>query len=97
MKTKDEAYFTYAHFKKSDGNIFYIGKGQRNRHFSYASRNQHWHRTVEKHGLVVEKLDSWENEIDALNQEKYLIKFFKDLGYSLANMTDGGEGLSNPS
>ena len=97
MTTKDEAYFTYAHFRKSDGNIFYIGKGQSNRHFSYANRNQHWHRIVNKHGLIIEKLDSWKNEIDALNQEKYLIKFFKDLGYSLANMTDGGEGLSNPS
>lgn len=95
--TKDEAYFTYAHFRKSDGSIFYIGKGQANRHLSHANRNQYWHRTVNKHGLIVEKLDCWENEIDALDQEKYLIKFFKDLGYSLVNLTDGGEGLYNPS
>ena len=95
--TKDEAYFTYAHIRKSDSEIFYIGKGKGTRHLSYANRNIYWKNTVAKHGLVVEKLDIWENESDAFKQEIFLIKFFKNLGYPLVNMTIGGDGLSNPS
>jgi hypothetical protein len=34
-----------------------------------------------------------ESEADACSQEIQLIKGFRDLGYELANKTDGGEGL----
>jgi len=95
--TKDEAYFTYAHFRKSDNKIFYIGKGKSDRHLSRQSRNEYWLNTVKKHGLIVEKLCLWPTEQEAFDHEKFLIQCFKDLGYKLTNMTDGGEGLSNPS
>jgi len=94
---KDEAYFTYAHAKKSDGQIFYIGKGRRDRIVSKLNRNNYWHNTVAKHGLTINILARWKTEQEALDHEKFLIWCFKDMGHALVNMTDGGEGLSNPS
>ena len=95
--TKEEAFFTYAHFKKSNGQIFYIGKGRKNRHLKKDNRNEYWHRIVLKHGISVEKLAIWATEQEALEHEKFLIWCFRDMGIQLANMTDGGDGLSNPS
>lgn len=95
--TKDQAYFTYAHCKQTDGSIFYIGKGKRDRIISHASRNNYWKNIVSKHGLRVMQLARWKTEQEAFDHEKFLIWCFKDMGLTLVNMTDGGEGLSNPS
>lgn len=96
--TQDEIkFYTYAHFKKDDSTIFYIGKGKKGREAVRQGRNKHWVNTVNKHGLNVEKLAGWNTEQEAFNHEKFLIWCFKDMGYKLVNMTDGGEGVSNPS
>jgi hypothetical protein len=95
--TKDEVYFTYAHARKSDGRIFYIGKGKLSRIVSKSDRNNYWHNTVAKHGLEINVLAKWETEQEAFEHEKFLIWCFRDMGVGLVNMTDGGEGLSNPS
>ena len=48
-----------------------------------------------KHGEhKVEVLAKWPNEQDALDHEKFLIWCFRDMGSSLANITEGGEGTS---
>lgn len=86
-------FLTYAHFKP-DGTLFYVGKGSQKRAYAKDNRNQHWQNIVKKHGLQVETLASWEIESDALLHEQFLISCFKDLGYKLANVTDGGEGMS---
>jgi hypothetical protein len=95
--TKDEAYFTYAHLRKSDNQVFYIGKGDLSRIKSTSSRNPFWKNTVKKHGLITQKLSKWKTEKEAFEHEKFLILCFKDIGIHLTNMTGGGEGMSNPS
>lgn len=96
--TQDEIkFYTYAHFKKDDSTIFYIGKGKKGRETVHQGRNKHWVNTVSKHGLNVEMLAGWKTEQEAFDHEKFLIWCFKDMGYKLVNMTDGGEGISNPS
>jgi hypothetical protein len=96
--TQDEIkFYTYAHFKKDNSTIFYIGKGKKGREVVRQGRNKHWINTVNKHGLSVERLAIWKTEKEAFEHEKFLIWCFKDMGYNLVNMTDGGEGLSNPS
>ena len=97
MSKKDEAFFTYAHFRADDLKLFYIGKGKRDRIVSKANRNQYWHNTVAKHGLQIEKLAKWKTEQEAIAHERFLIWCLKDMGIGLVNMTDGGEGLANPS
>lgn len=87
-------FYTYAH-TKPNGSIFYIGKGQGVRAWKKTRRNTHWKNIVAKNnGYNVEILANWNTEKEALDHEIFLISCFKDLGYKLANMTNGGEGTS---
>lgn len=86
-------FLTYAHFKPK-GTLFYIGKGSKKRAYAKDNRNQYWKNIVNKHGFEVKTFAEWSNESDALLHEQFLIACFKDLGYKLANITDGGEGVS---
>ena len=90
---KEMMFYTYAHYKP-DNSVFYIGKGQRKRAWAHDNRNQHWKNIVAKHGLKVEILSYWPTEQEAFDHEKFLISCFRDMGYTMANLTDGGEGCS---
>lgn len=86
----------YLHKKKNTNEVFYVGIGlYEERAYSYRNRNIHWKNVVAKYGYDVEIIESdieWEGACDT---EKYLIqKYGRDM---LTNMTDGGEGLFNPS
>lgn len=90
----------YRHRRLDNGKVFYIGIGKNTkRSTSKFSRNPYWHSIVNKSGFkseILYKDISWE---DACELEEFLISLYgrKDLkrGY-LANMTNGGEGMSNP-
>jgi len=87
-------FYTYAHYKP-EGGLFYIGKGAGNRAYDMQRRNTYWKNIVNKHGNPhVEILANWDTDAEALDHEKLLISCFKDMGYKLANLTDGGEGVS---
>lgn len=87
-------FYTYAHYKPNNS-LFYIGKGQRRRAFSFTYRNKHYSNIVAKHGEPkVEILANWETEAEAFEHEKFLIACFNDLKFKLANKTTGGEGAS---
>lgn len=85
-------HYTYIHQKTDDNKIFYIGKGQGNRAFSNNRRNNFWQSIAKKHGFNAEIIAYWKTEQEALAHEMLLISCFKDMGYKLANMTNGGEG-----
>lgn len=90
-------FYTYAHYKADTKDIFYIGKGSGNRAFVKYKRSIHWNSIVDKHGLHVEILAKWESEKDALTHEKFLISTFRSMGFSLCNMTEGGDGITSES
>ncbi len=90
-------FYTYAHYKADTKEIFYIGKGSGNRSFVKHKRSIHWNSIVDKHGLHVEILAKWESEDDALTHEKFLISTFRSMGFSLCNMTEGGDGITSES
>jgi hypothetical protein len=86
-------FYTYAHFRP-DGRVFYIGKGSGNRYLD-VGRNTYWNNVVTKEGgFTAEILAEWPTEKEAFEHEVFLIKCFKDLGFKLCNLTDGGEGPS---
>jgi hypothetical protein len=87
-------YYTYIHYKADTLEPFYIGKGKDNRYLSTKDRNQYWKNVNNKHGSVSEILSVFKDEKDAFDHEKFLISTFRDLGYKLVNLTDGGEGCS---
>lgn len=87
-------FYTYAHYKP-EGGLFYIGKGNGRRAYDMNMRNKYWKNIVAKYGSpIVEILANWKTEEEALRHEKLLISSFKDMGFKLANLTDGGEGVS---
>lgn len=87
-------FYTYAHYKP-DNSVFYIGKGQGRRAWAKDNRNPHWRHIVAKHGEhKVEVLSQWPTEQEAFEHEKFLIWCFRDMGHSLANIANGGEGCS---
>jgi hypothetical protein len=100
MKTMENNTCLYMHVKPESKEAFYIGVGNAKRPYDDNKRSKWWNRVVSKYGYDVVILSdnlSWE---DACKIEIDLIKYFgrKDLGEgSLVNMTDGGEGLKNPS
>lgn len=85
-------FYTYAHFRP-DNSVFYIGKGRGRRAWAKDNRNPHWHHIIAKHGEhKAEVLAQWPTEQEAFDHEKFLIWCFRDMGYSMANIADGGEG-----
>lgn len=84
-------FYTYAHVRNDTNKIFYIGKGNGKRAWSKFGRNNYWNRIVNKHGFTAQILAEWKEEKEALDHEVLLIACFKNMGYDLVNMTDGGD------
>lgn len=86
----------YLHKKKNTNDVFYVGIGKdESRAYSKRNRNIHWKHLVEKYNYDVEIVHTNLDWNTACEIEKSLIREFgRD---NLANMTDGGEGLNNPS
>jgi hypothetical protein len=87
-------FFVYLHKKGDTGEPFYVGKGTGKRIYFHSGRNQWWHNIVAKHGIAYEFLGYFELEVDAFAYEKDRIAFYRSEGYTLCNLTDGGEGAS---
>ena len=94
MKQKPKDFYIYLHRRATDGKVFYVGKGY-GRRYKSKSRNKHWHNIVNKHGYKVEIYLDGLQEWYAFELEKEIISFYGR--ENLCNLTDGGEGPSNPS
>lgn len=85
-------FYTYAHYRKDTGAVFYIGKGSKERAHSRSGRNAWWRRIESKAGRTVKLLAAWSTEADALEHEKFLMACFRDIGADLCNLSEGGGG-----
>lgn len=93
-------FYVYQHRRLDTGEVFYVGKGYNKRAFSKHSRSSHWYNIVNKSDYKVEFVDINLDEETAFELEIFTIEFYgrKDLGLgTLINLTDGGDGVSNPS
>jgi len=92
-------FFAYIHARPDTADasgIFYVGKGQGKRHTDFYHRTQFHKNIVAKHGaasILVGKYDC-SDEATAVELERGLIKCLRRSGVKLANLTDGGDGLS---
>lgn len=87
-------YCVYAHCRKTDNKVFYIGKGsvKRANAKSFSGRNEFWIRTVKKYDFYSVILYRDLTEKAAFKIECDLIL---EIGKeNLCNITDGGEGTS---
>lgn len=91
-------FYVYEHIRPDINQVFYVGKGSGYRAGTTQHRNPYWQRIVAKAGgfnvrKIVESID----EELAFLVEQERIDQLKRLGVKLTNLTDGGEGTSNPS
>jgi len=88
-------FYVYVHKKKTDGSVFYVGKGKGKRAWKKSCRNEWWKRIEEKHGRTVEIIARGLSEDEAFALEaKAIAAYGRD---NLCNLTDGGEGGKSPS
>lgn len=93
--TEDEnVFYVYLHRRNDTNEVFYVGKGKDKRAWSRKGRNEWWKRVVDKCGYSVEINEAGMSEQSAFDLEVELIKFYKECGHTLCNMTNGGEGPS---
>jgi hypothetical protein len=86
---KSNRFYVYEHLKPNTGEVFYIGRGTRNRAYQTRSRNNHWTNIVKKHGLEVNIVYKNLTSSEANQKEIELIDFY---GFdNLCNMTSGGD------
>lgn len=85
-------FYIYAHHRKSDGSIFYIGKGVGRRASNPGGRSLYWRRVVAKYGHTVRIVKKNMPEQCAFSLERALIAAHGR--GNLANLSDGGEGVT---
>lgn len=95
-------FYVYEHWRPDKDVCFYVGKGLGRRAHVMYGRNRYHNRIQDKLarlGMCVEVRLVAEGltEIDAHATEIARIAFWRSNGTKLANLTDGGEGGSNPS
>lgn len=91
----EKKYYVYIHRRDDNGEVFYVGMGHGKRSVSKSSRNIHWKRVANKYGYKAEIVYDNLSLEEAYEKEVNLIKVYgKD---NLTNITDGGDGVRNPS
>jgi len=91
-------FYVYEHTRLDTGAIFYVGKGSNARCNETHNRNRYWNNIVKKsNGFSIRKVAEGISEELAFLVEMERIDQLKRIGVKLANLTDGGEGGSNPS
>jgi len=88
-------FYVYLHRKKSNNDVFYVGKGFDKRAWKKTSRSEYWKRIENKHGRIVEIVKDGLQENEAFELEKEVIAFYGRK--NLCNLNDGGYGGTNPS
>lgn len=92
--TMAKSFYTYLHRRNDTGEVFYVGKGTRQRSRVRCGRNSHWQHVANKYGFTVEIVAKWNSELDAFEHEIFLIDTFRSLGAPLVNKSLGGEGAA---
>lgn len=87
-------FYVYTYTRLDTGKVFYVGKGRGRRAYSLSKRNKYFKSIVDKTDFLVNIVYINLSEDEAFSKEKELIKFYREQDIHLANMTDGGEGLS---
>ena len=89
LELNPNRFYVYEHLKPNTGEVFYIGRGTKNRAYQTRSRNNHWTNIVNKYGLEVNIVYNNLTSSEANQKEIELINFY---GFdNLCNMTSGGD------
>jgi hypothetical protein len=88
-------YYVYIHIRLDNRKPFYIGRGKGLRKDKTDNRNKYWHNVVNKAGgFIPVILESSLTHEQANKVEIKWIKVYKENGFILTNLTNGGGGVS---
>lgn len=92
-------FYVYEHWRLDRDECFYVGKGMKNRAYKMRDRNAHHCAIVAKlsregSGMEVRMVATGLTEDEAFALEVERIAFWREAGADLANLTNGGEGVS---
>jgi len=93
---EDNNFYVYEWFNVETDEIFYVGKGNRNRYKNVNQRNQYFKNYYNKYECDVRKIKDNLSEEDAFSLEKELIDKYRKINQCKCNLTDGGEGCTFP-
>ena len=86
-------YYVYEWFNVVTGEVFYVGKGIRNRYCQLSGRNQYFIDYFNTHQCKSRIVYQNLTEEEAYEKEKELIKYYREnSNFRLTNVTDGGDG-----
>lgn len=85
-------FYIYRWFNKKTNEIFYIGKGTKNRYKQVSKRNALFLDYIKNNDCDVEIIEYFENEADAFKKEHELICYYKSIGQCKCNLDNGGKG-----
>ena len=84
-------YYVYEWFVKTTGEIFYVGKGTRNR-YKVKKHNKFFNYFIKKYDCESRIIKTFENEQDAFAYEFERVNELKLLGQCVCNIYQGGAG-----
>lgn len=87
----ENCFYVYIHRRKSDGEIFYVGKGKGGRAKSRSGRNRWWRHIESKHGFYPEIVRDGLTNSEACDLEIREISRLRKNGSSICNVANGGE------
>lgn len=90
-------FYIYIHYRKDNNTPFYVGKGKGRRATTIHGRTKYWNHINNKAGHRVLILQDNLTEQEAFNLEIQVIEELRMYGYTLVNLTDGGDGTSGGS
>lgn len=79
----NKIYYVYFHHSKTTNQIFYIGKGKRNRAYSLSGRNARWYEYVKQNGFEPKIMFDNLTAQEAFNLEIKMINKHKSSGHLL--------------
>ena len=87
----ERRYYVYAWYVKDTSEIFYIGKGTRNRYKNRRRENRYFTRMVNSHDCDSLILKDCLTEEEAFDLEKVMIEHYRRKSRRLTNVQEGGE------
>jgi hypothetical protein len=88
-------YYLYQHIRDDNGQVFYVGIGDKYRPNEKTSRNKFWKNIVGKTSYTIDIVKEFESVDDAKEWEKFFISIYGrriDNSGHLVNLTFGGDG-----
>lgn len=87
-------FYVYEYYKKDDGEVFYVGKGTRNRYRETHNRNDYFNAVMSKYECDVRIIAEGLTNDEACSLEIEKIAAYKENGEAYCNFTEGGTGFS---